>query len=138
MDRLLQGIVLGGGAAIVLIGLTHVALGHSWIPDNVTVNASIDSEHRFYTATFAMFGAALVWCGIDIDRRRPTLHVLLLTLFVGGLARIASVVAKGWPHWFYIVLGVLELVVPPVIWAISRVAPQPHESEGPARTRMTG
>ncbi|TQL70211.1 uncharacterized protein DUF4345 [Nocardioides albertanoniae] len=41
---------------------------------------------------------------------------------LGGVGRVVSVVAYGWPHWFQIPLTVLELVIPPILFALTAAA----------------
>ncbi|MFT4560530.1 MAG: hypothetical protein ACI9BW_000264 [Gammaproteobacteria bacterium] len=119
MDKTLRAVMILSGIFIVGVSLTHIVLGHSWLPDTMSVTASIDSEHRFYASIFLMYGVALVWCSRAVPERRSVFHFLLLTLFVGGLARIVSVSVSGWPHPLFISLAVLELIVPPVLWLMS-------------------
>jgi hypothetical protein len=119
MEKTLRVVIIVGGIFIIVVSLTHIALGHSWLPDTMPVTASIDSEHRFYAAIFLMYGVTLLWCGKAVSERRSVFHFLLLTLFVGGLARIVSLSVHGWPHPLFITLGVLELMVPPLLWLIS-------------------
>ena len=128
MAKALRILAISGGIFITIVSLTHISLGHSWLPDTMEVNASIDSEHRFYTSLFLVYGLTLLWCSNDLQNRRPTFYVLLLALFVGGLARIVSLAVHGWPHPMFVVLGVLELVVPPIVWRLSESTFQPHES----------
>ena len=61
MEKFLRTLALSSGIAVVCISLTHVALGQSWLPDTQSVTASLDSQHRFYTALFLPYGLALVW-----------------------------------------------------------------------------
>jgi len=60
----------------------------------------MDSEDRFYATLFAAYGIALLWCIIDIERKSRVVYFLAATFFVGGLARLISVVAAGWPNTF--------------------------------------
>jgi len=104
----------------MVISLTHIVLGHSWLPDTQEVNASIDSEHRFYTALFMPYGAALVWVSRSVRTRLDVLNVVLAGLFLGGLARIVSVAVAGWPHALFVGLGIAELTVPPAVYWLGR------------------
>ena len=119
MDKILRVTVAASGVFIVIVSLTHIALGQSWIPNTIPVTASLDSEHRFYASIFLMYGVALLWCARDLSTRRQLFHFLLLTLFIGGLARVVSVFAAGCPHPLFLLRGVIELVVPPLLWYFS-------------------
>ena len=104
------------GAVCAAIGLVHIALGPSAIPGSVPVNATMDSEDRFYATLFVSFGLAMVWCSRDLAVRRGVFYALLATFFAGGLARIVSVAAVGPPSSLFVFLGSLELILPPVLW----------------------
>ncbi|MCA9625453.1 MAG: DUF4345 domain-containing protein [Myxococcales bacterium] len=122
MDKVLRLVALAGALFIVVVASTHILLGQSWIPGTTAVTPTLDSEHRFYSSLFLMYGLALGWCAQDIPKRREVFHFLLLTLFVGGLTRVVSLVAAGWPHPMFVVLGAVELIVPPVVWRLSVTA----------------
>lgn len=104
------------GAVCVAIGIVHIALGPASIPGSVPVNATMDSEDRFYAALFVGFGLAMMWCSRDLARRRGVYDALLATFFAGGLARIVSAIAVGPPSSLFVFLGSLELVLPPLLW----------------------
>lgn len=110
------------GATCALIALAHVALGPRAIPGSVPVNATMDSEDRFYACLFLGFGIALTWAGRDLVGRRSIFRALMLTFFVGGLARVVSWLDVGPPGGLFIFLGALELLLPPVLLVWSGVA----------------
>lgn len=120
MENGFRWLTLVSGIAIVGISLTHVALGQAWLPDTQAVTASIDSQHRFYTALFLPYGAALVWVSQDVRARLWALNIVLGGLFWGGVARIVSYAVAGLPHPFFIGLWVAELLVPPAVYLASR------------------
>ena len=112
----LQIILIVGGIAAVLIALAHIALGPASIPGSVPVNATMDSEDRFYAAMFLGFGAALLWCARSIEQRSQFIRFLLAVFFVGGCARVISILAVGPPNQLFQALMVLELLLPPIVW----------------------
>lgn len=113
------------GAVCVVIALAHIALGPAAIPGSVPVNATMDSEDRFYATLFLGFGAAMIWSSRALDRRRDVFGALLLIFFLGGIARIVSALAVGLPGTLFVLLGAVELLLPPVLWALLvRAAPQ--------------
>lgn len=116
MRRALEILILIFGVVCILIACLHIAIGPSSIPGSVPVNATMDSEDRFYAALFLGFGAALIWCSRDLGAREGVFGALLLTFFLGGIARIISVLAVGWPSPLFIFLGSLELILPPLFW----------------------
>ena len=120
----LQGLLgLFGVTAIFIAGL-HWVLGPAAIPGSVPVNATMDSEDRFYATLFAAYGVALLWCLKDIERKSAVVYFLAITFFVGGLARLVSMVAVGLPSPFFVAMSAIELVLPMVMvflqWRVSR------------------
>ena len=100
------------GVVCMIIALTHIAIGPSSIPGSVPVNATMDSEDRFYSTLFLGFGAALVWCARQLDERRGVFFALLAVFFLGGIARIISALQVGLPNLLFQTLGIVELVLP--------------------------
>jgi hypothetical protein len=104
------------GLICVVIALAHIAIGPHAIPGAIPVNPTMDSEDRFYATLFFGFGAAIVWCSRDIGPRRRPFGLLLLIFFLGGIARLISVLQVGWPTPLFIFLGSLELILPLLFW----------------------
>jgi Domain of unknown function (DUF4345) len=98
------------------IALTHLAIGPLSIPGSIPVNATMDSEDRFYATLFLGFGLAAVWSSRDLRSRNGLFVTLMAVFFVGGLARIVSFIMAGPPNDFFEVMTVLELVIPPASW----------------------
>ncbi|TRD10926.1 DUF4345 domain-containing protein [Erythrobacter insulae] len=122
MARLLHLVLHVFGVTCCGIATVHMLLGLSWVPDAGNFTATLDSQDRFYASIFFGFGTAVIWSARDLKSRRKVLGLLLGLFFLGGLARILSVLAIGWPHPMFIVLGALELTMPPILWFWSRVA----------------
>lgn len=100
------------GIAAIFIASLHIVLGPQAIPGSIPVNATMDSEDRFYATLFAAYGVALLWCIKDIERKSMVVYLLALTFLVGGLARLVSMAAVGPPDTFFIAMTVLELLIP--------------------------
>jgi hypothetical protein len=112
MRRALQVLLGLFGVTAIFISLLHVVLGPASIPGAVPVNATMDSEDRFYATLFLAFGLALLWCMKDVEHKAKVVYFLMLTFFVGGLARLVSMLAVGLPNNFFIAMTVLELLLP--------------------------
>jgi hypothetical protein len=110
------------GAICMVIALAHIALGPAAIPGSVPVNATMDSEDRFYATLFLGYGAAMIWSSRALVPRRDVFGALLLIFFLGGIARIISALAVGLPNTLFIVLGSAELLLPPMLWALLKRA----------------
>jgi hypothetical protein len=112
MRRTLQ-ILLGlFGATAIFIALLHIVLGPASIPGSVPVNATMDSEDRFYAVLFMAFGIALIWCVKDVERKARVVYLLMATFLAGGVARLISIAAVGLPNDFFVAMTALELVLP--------------------------
>jgi hypothetical protein len=118
MKALLKGFVLLFGAVCMVIALVHIGYGPASIPGSVPVNATMDSEDRFYATLFLGFGAANIWCAQDLGTRAETFRALMLVFFIGGIARLLSALQVGLPSPLFVFLGSLELAIPPIVlWA---------------------
>lgn len=94
----------------------------------MVTNAVMDSEDRFYATLFLGFGMSTIWCARDLVHREGPMTALLAVFFTGGIARIISYVAVGSPGPFFLFLGALELLLPPLLywWMVAtRPAPTP-------------
>ena len=100
------------GMTAIFIASLHIVLGPQAIPGSIPVNATMDSEDRFYATLFAAYGAALLWCIKDVERKSTAVYCLALTFFVGGLARLVSMTAVGLPNTFFTAMTALELLIP--------------------------
>jgi len=114
------------GVTAILIATLHLVLGPAAIPGSVPVNATMDSEDRFYATLFAAYGVALLWCLRDIERKTSVVYFLAGTFFIGGLARLVSIAAVGLPNTFFIAMTALELFIPCLMvlvqWRVSKPA----------------
>jgi hypothetical protein len=137
MRRTLSALVAVFGSICLIISLVHIAFGSSSIPGSVPVNPTMDSEDRFYATLFTGFGITLIWCSFNLRSRLQVFSALLAVFFLGGVARIISAAAVGWPSGLFIFLGSLELLMPPLLWVWAKnVYAAPHErSSGPRASR---
>ena len=117
--RLALQIIIGtGGVAAILIALLHLVLGPASIPGSIPVNATMDSEDRFYATIFLAYGLSLIWCVKGIESKKQVVWFLVLTFFAGGIARIISMIAVGLPHPFFVAMTVLELGLPIIVFVM--------------------
>lgn len=121
-QRALVIVLAALGTIAVTSGLAGIVLGPAFIPGGAPTSASVDSEYRFTNVFWLAAGAAMWWSLSRPRERKNVTRAMLALAFVGGFARLISVVATGWPHPVFIAVLVLELVVVPlVIWWHVRV-----------------
>jgi hypothetical protein len=120
MKLALRYFTLAFGAVCCVIAAAHILVGPGAIPGSIPVNATMDSEDRFYATLFLGFGAGMIWCSRDLASRGELFDALMLVFFLGGIARIISAVAVGLPAPLFVFLGALELIIPPVAIAARR------------------
>lgn len=85
--------------------------------------ADIDSEMRFYAVFWFAYGAIVVATARGLDRHAARVLPLLGLFFAGGVGRLLSIAAYGWPHPLFVSLMTIELAAPPllfVLWRASR------------------
>jgi hypothetical protein len=112
MKKVFRYFLVFFGIVAIGIAIAHLILGPESIPGSIPVNATMDSEDRFYSILFGAFGLALIWCSVDIESKSKFVYFLAATFFVGGLARLISMVVAGLPNDLFIFLTVLELIIP--------------------------
>ncbi|WP_327142790.1 DUF4345 domain-containing protein [Nocardia sp. NBC_01327] len=125
MRRILQVWLVAFGVVCVGIAVAHLLFGTSTIIGGGTVNATIDSDMRFYAILFLAYGLALLWCARDVETKGLPINLLGLIFFAGGLARALAWVATGEPNWFYVLMTPVELVIPVLNYLLVRAVCRP-------------
>ncbi len=80
-------------------------------------SANVDSELRFYAVFWIAYGAILIHTAQDFSQRFARVPLLLGLFFVGGIGRCLSYLLVGPPHVLFIVLMIIELALPPILYA---------------------
>jgi hypothetical protein len=120
LRRAFQGFLVAFGVISIGIALAHLAVGPDAIIGGSPVNATSDGEDRFYAGIFAAFGAALLWCARDVERKQAYVNALAGAFLVGGIGRLISLVVVGAPHPFFVAMLGLELVLPVLMVLVGR------------------
>lgn len=97
--------------------VTGVFGGAAALNDGVAVSAELDNQFRYLSAYyFSLF--LLIWYVLgDTDNRGTVLRLLVLALFIGGLARLYSYLNVGTPPPMLMLGMALELGAPVLaIW----------------------
>ncbi|MEU9041013.1 MULTISPECIES: DUF4345 domain-containing protein [unclassified Kitasatospora] len=114
MARTLRVLAWMMGVADVAIGFFHLLLGNVAIPGAAHAGPTVDSFGRFMGAIFAGYGVAWIWAARQTPVPARVVRWLAAVFLLGGLGRVLSIAADGWPHWFQVVLMVIELGLPAV------------------------
>lgn len=122
MLRVLRWLALVTGVACAAIGLVHLVWGLASVPGEIGAGATVDSRERFYNAIFIGYGLAWIWAARQSPLAVVTIRWLAGILLLGGIGRLLSLLVSGQPHWFQLVLTVVELVLPSVYLGLSRAA----------------
>ena len=142
MRRVLQGWLLLLGVVCAGIGVAHLFFGTASIIGAGSVDATVDSDMRFFSVLFAAYGLAWAWCARDVERNANMINALGAVFFVGGVARLIAWAATGEPNWFYVLMIPVELVIPVVNYLMVRrvcdVADLPADSSGADRRPTAG
>jgi len=119
------------GIAGVLIGLSFILLGVnatgqlfnrllSLFIDAPTLtgldNPNAESELRFYSVFWIAYGLILIQTARDLSHHIKRVPWLLGLFFAGGTARLISYFAAGVPHLLFIILMLIELILPVILW----------------------
>ncbi|ONM47820.1 DUF4345 domain-containing protein [Nocardia donostiensis] len=137
MTRALTVLAWTMGVACALIGVAHMAVGPEITPGTAPIIATDDSQNRFFGAIFAGYGLAWIWAIRRTPVATDAIRWLAGIFFLGGLARLISLAVYGWPHWFIVALGVIELVLPPVFFWLTKSADTTRHPAHPTATVPT-
>lgn len=108
------------GAVVVGIALAHLLFGQATYIGGGHVNATMESDLRFYNVLFVAYGLAFVWAAADVVGRARVVDLLGLLFFLGGVARLLAWAVAGAPNWFYVVMIPVELIIPAAHFVVVR------------------
>lgn len=104
-------------------GQTFAAILRAMAPGTPRVTglggADVDSELRFYAAVWMAYGAAALWVARALPERVQLLRLMLGVFWLGGIGRVISYFVVGAPHPLFFALMWIEIVLPPVLLALS-------------------
>ncbi|UQA96915.1 DUF4345 domain-containing protein [Streptomyces halobius] len=112
----LRWLGLAMGYACVAIGLFHVLAGNSSVPGAGSAGPTVDSLGRFFGAIFAGYGLGWLWTARQSPIPATAVRWLTGVFLLGALGRLLSLAVHGWPHWFQVVLAVVELTLSPLLF----------------------
>ncbi len=106
----------------ILVGALHGLFGIATVPhlgaatsDSAIGKIVLDSQDRFYGASFMGYGALLLLYLSDPARYRLVFQIVAAAVFVGGCARVLGFALHGAPPAQVLGLLAIELIFPPLL-----------------------
>ena len=113
--RALRVFLAGVAVLGVVTGAVTVVAGSNVIPGGGEPSASIESELRFFATWWIGAGVFVAWVLRDLERRGRELRAFLALVVLAGIARALAWADAGRPDPLFVVLTVVELVLPPLV-----------------------
>ncbi|WP_309114337.1 DUF4345 domain-containing protein [Saccharothrix sp.] len=127
--RVFQGVLVVLGLFMLVTGSLDVVVGPALLPGAPEAVPTLDSHYRFFAALWLFLGVALLSVVRRVREAAKVLRYVCAAVFVGGLARVVSLVSVGTPHVLMVVFIGIELVLPPLLlwwhWSLTRPARTP-------------
>jgi len=89
------------------------------------VMAALDNQFRYLSAYYVSLFLLIWWVLGDIDNRGAVLRLLIIAIFLGGLARLYSYLHIGTPEPMQVIGMILELGAPVLILWQRHIAHSP-------------
>lgn len=111
--RLLQAVIAVACLLPLIVGGQGIVHGPAPFGHLAEVPRDLDSHFRYISGIFFATGLGFVSCIPDIARKGPRFRLLGGLIFVGGCARLVSLLAVGVPSRGHVLgLGMETIVVP--------------------------
>lgn len=106
-------VVIAVGVVVIAFGVYASVTGTAGLPESSDgpVNATLESQYRFFAAMMVGVGAAFVTIAVKFQWSNM-LWLVCLMIFAGGIGRVLSWAFSGTPHFILIILMVIELAFP--------------------------
>jgi hypothetical protein len=113
--RNLQRLIVALGLVPIVTGAVSLVLGTDAIPEAGAPSASTESELRFYAVWWLGAGLFLASLAPRIEERGRELRAVCALLVLGAAGRALAIADAGRPQPIFVVLMVLEFLIPPVL-----------------------
>jgi hypothetical protein len=99
---------------LTMLGLSNPEYKSAGFPMHLVM----DSNLRFYGGVWFGLGLVLLWMLPRLHQEGKLFFAFSLTIFIGGLGRLLSMVYAGWPPAPFIAFTALEIIGMPllVLW----------------------
>lgn len=121
MKKTLQIILAVLSLIPLFFGLTGIVLGAGrWLPPEA-VTPAIDNQYRYLSAFYLSLAFLIWWMIPNIEKHATPLRILVGAIFIGGAARVLSMVTIGPPPTINIWGMFLELGAPLILVLQARI-----------------
>ena len=121
MKKTLQIILAVLSLIPLFFGLTGIVLGAGrWLPAEA-VTPAIDNQYRYLSAFYLSLAFLIWWMIPNIEKHATPLRILVGAIFIGGAARVLSMVTIGPPPTINIWGMFLELGAPLILVLQARI-----------------
>ena len=104
------------GLVVAAIAVAHLFGGQATYIGGGSVNATMDSDLRFYNVLFLAYGCVFIWTARDPRTYATLINLLGLLFFLGGVARLLAWMASGAPSVFYqVTVSYTHLTLPTIL-----------------------
>jgi hypothetical protein len=104
------------GLVALITGVNVILGGSASVPGASSAASAVhDNEMRFFAVYWVGFGIFSFWVSRDLESRMGFIPALAAFFFLGGVARLVSIMLVGFPSAPLIGATALELVVPPFL-----------------------
>ena len=116
MDKILRWILLAIALVAFITGLNVILGGSASVPGATDGASAVhDNEMRFFAVFWVGYGVFSFWVSRDLDARIGFIPAIAAFFFLGGVARLVSILLVGLPSAPLIGATILELIVPPIL-----------------------
>lgn len=112
--RALQIAVVIGGLVPIIAGFSGMIFGPSMLGD-MSLDPNLDSHYRYLSGLLFGIGLAFYSTIKNIENNGALFFLLTAIVFIGGLARLSSLLSVGVPDCAMIFGLVMELIVVPAL-----------------------
>lgn len=85
------------------------------------VASAVDNQFRYFAGVWLAVGLGLAYCAVKIRESTELFRVMMLAVFLGGMARAIGVIGYGAETKLMVAIGI-ELVVPVLlVWMQGRL-----------------
>ena len=121
-ERGLQALLTVLGVVAASVGAATLVWGGALVLNAGRVSPSMDSELRFHAAWYLAAGWALLWAARKIRERGFVVVWVAAAVLLAACSRVVSLVTVGTPHRLYVILMVIEFMLPGVLVGWLRAA----------------